>query len=544
MSETVYNIRELNLNIINPRSASPEDIEFGGSKTVVIGKPGCFIRGTKILMYNGEIKNVEDVKVGDQLMGDDSTARTVQELCQNTDLMYKILPKHGDFYIVNRLHKLVLMNNLSNDIIEITVEDYLKETDIWKQSWCIFRTSVDFKENEIDMDPYLLGLWLGDRLNTKTTNIDSSLKKYNLINNKHIPHNYKVNTTNNRLQLLAGLLDICGSINKYGYHFVNKNEILCTDIVFLARSLGFAVTKDTITKVSEDGTEENYYKCFISGDIQSIPCKMIRREDSPFLTSKCNHLLSDFTVVDQGEDEYFGFTIDGNHRFLLASFDVVRNTGKTTLIASLLHAKKHIFPVGIVMSGTEDSNGFYRKIFPSTFVFNQYDEEQIKKFVKRQKIARQYLPNPWAVILIDDCTDDPTIFNKPLQHGMYKRGRHWNMWYILSLQYAMDVKPVIRTNVDGVYILREPTLKIRRCLWENYASIIPDFALFNELMDALTDDYCAMYIHNRITSNDWKDCVFWYKAPKDLPDFKFGCPEYWKFHYDRFNPSFVDSFDM
>ena len=189
---------------------------------------------------------------------------------------------------------------------------------------------------------------------------------------------------------------------------------------------------------------------------------MIRREDSPFLTSKCNHLLSDFTVVDQGEDEYFGFTIDGNHRFLLASFDVVRNTGKTTLIASLLHAKKHIFPVGIVMSGTEDSNGFYRKIFPSTFVFNQYDEEQIKKFVKRQKIARQYLPNPWAVILIDDCTDDPTIFNKPLQHGMYKRGRHWNMWYILSLQYAMDVKPVIRTNVDGVYILREPTLKIRR----------------------------------------------------------------------------------
>ena len=46
-------------------------------------------------------------------------------------------------------------------------------------------------------------------------------------------------------------------------------------------------------------------------------------------------------------------------------------TGKTTLISSLLYAKKHIFPIGLVMSGTEDSNGYYKKIFPSTFVYNK-----------------------------------------------------------------------------------------------------------------------------------------------------------------------------
>jgi hypothetical protein len=118
------------------------------------------------------------------------------------------------------------------------------------------------------------------------------------------------------------------------------------------------------------------------------------------------------------------------------------------------------------------------------------------------------------------------------------------MWYILSLQYAMDVKPVIRTNIDGVFILREPSMKIRRSLWENYASIIPDFTLFNELMNALTDEYSCMYIHNASKSNEWQECVYWYKAPKHIPDFKFGCPEYWKFHYDRFNPNFVDSFDI
>ena len=217
-------------------------------------------------------------------------------------------------------------------------------------------------------------------------------------------------------------------------------------------------------------------------------------------------------------------------------------TGKTTLISSLLYAKKHIFPVGIVMSGSEDSNGFYRKIFPSTFVYNDYDEDKIKDFIRRQKLASQHLPNPWGVILLDDCTDDPKIFNKPLQHGMYKRGRHWKMWYILSLQYAMDVKPVIRTNVDGVFILREPILKNRKSLWENYASIVPDFTLFCNIMDQLTTDYTALYIHNASKTNNWQDCVFYYKANIIPEDFKFGCEDYWNFHFERYNEEYVDPF--
>ena len=160
-------------------------------------------------------------------------------------------------------------------------------------------------------------------------------------------------------------------------------------------------------------------------------------------------------------------------------------TGKTTLISSLLYEKKHIFPVGLVMSGTEDSNGFYRKMFPSSFVFNKLDENKVQEFVKRQKIAKKHLDNPWAVILLDDCTDDPKIFNKPLFQGMYKNGRHWKMWYILSLQYCMDIKPVIRTNIDGTFILREPNLKNRRSLWENYAGVIPDFTMFCDIMESI-----------------------------------------------------------
>lgn len=211
-------------------------------------------------------------------------------------------------------------------------------------------------------------------------------------------------------------------------------------------------------------------------------------------------------------------------------------TGKTTLITSLLYEKSHIFPMGLAMSGTEDSNGHYSKIFPSTFVFNSLDKPVIEQFVNRQKLAKQHLPNPWGVLLLDDCTDDPKLFNDPLFLGLYKNGRHWKMLFILSLQYALDIKPAIRTNIDGTFILRETNLRNRKILWENFAGVIPDFAIFNSVLDQMTDDYTALYIHNATTSNKMEDCVFWYKAKPVPNDFRMGSDDYWDFHDQRFDP--------
>ena len=218
------------------------------------------------------------------------------------------------------------------------------------------------------------------------------------------------------------------------------------------------------------------------------------------------------------------------------------NTGKSTLISSLLYAKKHIFPVAMAFSGSEDSNQHYRKIMPSTFVYNEYSEERIESFVKRQKIAKEYLENPWAVLLIDDCTDDPKIFKSVLQQKLYKLGRHYKMWYILSLQYAMDIKPSIRVNVDNCFILRETSITIRKILWENYASVIPDFSTFCSVMDQISGDYTALYIHNQSQTNNWQDCVFWYKATPAPADFRFGSDDYWKFHEERFDKEYQDTF--
>lgn len=210
-------------------------------------------------------------------------------------------------------------------------------------------------------------------------------------------------------------------------------------------------------------------------------------------------------------------------------------TGKTTLIKSLLYAKKHIFPVGMVMSGTEESNQAFGTILADTFVYGQYEVDKVKDFISRQELAKKYLKNPWAVLLLDDCTDDKKIFKTPLQQGIYKRGRHWKMWYIVSLQYCLDVDPAIRTNVDGTFILRETNLKNRKSLWENYAGIIPDFNMFCSILDQITNDYTALYIHNATTSNNLSDCLYWYKASPVPSDFKFGCKDYWKYHETRYN---------
>lgn len=214
-------------------------------------------------------------------------------------------------------------------------------------------------------------------------------------------------------------------------------------------------------------------------------------------------------------------------------------TGKTTLITSLLHAKINIFPVIEVQSGTEDSNGFYSQILPKSAIHDGLKLPKIEDFIKRQKIAKKYLPNPWAILLLDDCTDTPASLKNPLFQGIFKNGRHWKMWFILSLQYCMDVLPVIRTNVDFTFILRESNLRNRKSLYDNYAGIIPDFTMFCDIMDQITDDYTALVINNTAKSNKMEECVFWYKADRKFSDetflksIKLGCKDFWDFHNER-----------
>lgn len=592
-SPSVIEIKELDPEIIPPLTNQINDSEYnGGSKIVVVGKPGCFAPGTEVMLYNGGIKKVEDVRVGDQLMGDDSRPRNVLELCHNYETMYKIKPYKGNSYTVNENHILSLKctgyNNIpKGTVVDITVKDFLSKSKTYQQKFKWYKSSVEFPEQSLDLDPYLLGYWLGDGtsacaqittadeevvkvFNQKLQELDlfltksvakfryqirqkeigiltnhflNILRESDLLHNKHIPDKYKFNSRQKRLELLAGILDADGfyDIRGHGYDIIQKSERLLDDIVFIARSLGLSAYKKECTKrcMNAENHVGKYYRCYISGEVDQIPCNIDRKQAQSRVRQK-DVLVSSFSVEKLSKGEYYGFVLDGNHRFLGGDFSVLHNTGKSTLIKGLLYSKKHVFPVGIAMSGSEDTNHAFAEIMPSTFVYNEYDEEKIKDFVKRQKLAREHLPNPWAFMVIDDCTDDPKVFNKPLQNALYKKGRHWKMMYLLSLQYAMDIKPQIRTNIDGIFILREPIESNRYKLYHNYASIIPTYELFCDLMDQLTEDYHALYIHNATKSNLWQDCVFYWRAPIIPQGWKIGCPEYWDFHYQRYNQEYVD----
>ena len=562
-------IKELDPDMIAPSTATMNKETQGGTKTVIIGKPGCFEPGTQVLMYNGDLCNVENVKLGDLVMGDDSTPRTVLQLCSERENMYKIVLQglNSDTkksfksidrgsYTVNEGHSLVLVNK-KGTTIEISVRDFLQKSEDWKKNWYIFRKGVDFTEKNIEIDPYLIGLILAnDGLKYLDKNVERWIKQYTYVQKidltelsnysttlyykDYIPLEYKINNRYNRLRLLAGIIDSDGLYDNHNnkYCIFKFGENLAYDILFLAKSLGFDAFLQKLNQKCQLGGEtysDSFFQITIGGGtIYQIP--VLVPSKSATLEEKDNgYIPYKFTVEYVGEGDYYGFVLDGNHRFLLGSFDVVRNTGKSTLITSLLYEKSHIYTSGMVCSGTEDSNHHYSQSFPETFIYNKLEKQKVEDFVKRQKIARQHLPNPWSVLLLDDCTDDPKLFVDPLFQNIFKNGRHYKMWFILSLQYCLDVKPVIRTNIDGTFILRETNLRNRKSLWENYAGVIPDFTMFCEIMDQLTNDYTALYINNATTSNKLEDCIFWYKAKPVPKDFKFGSQDYWDFHNSRFD---------
>ena len=149
--------------------------------TVITGPPGtgkCHGFGSKIMVYTGEFKEVQDIQVGDQLMGDDSTPRTVLSTCKGIEPMYIIKQLNADDYVVNESHILSLKLSCTDhgnkyrivngnkyqkgDTIDISVKDYLTLSNNIRCKLKGYKVPVIFPEKETPVDPYIIGLWLGD----------------------------------------------------------------------------------------------------------------------------------------------------------------------------------------------------------------------------------------------------------------------------------------------------------------------------------------------------------------------------------------------
>jgi hypothetical protein len=481
---------------------------IGGNIISEIGTGKCHKKDTLILMFDGSIKKVQDIKKGELLMGDNSKARKVLSLARGQDIMYDIIPVKGEKYTVNQEHILCLKvsgkptinitkgkyksynirwveNNKYNsknfpinkeieakeffknvkhqDIIEIAVKDYIKLPQNIKNLLKGYKVPIDFCEKELPLDAYMIGFWLGDGSSngTEITNQDSTVIKYfktnlqqykcylqydnkykyringdgsgkensnkflntlknlDLLNNKHIPLIYKCNSRENRLKLLAGLLDSDGSLcnDNCTFDFVQKSKKLIDDVIYLARSLGFACYKSKQKKgcwYLGEYKEDTYYRICISGNTEDIPVLCPRKKANERKQKK-DVLKTGITVKEVGYDDYYGFEIDGNRRYLMGDFTVTHNT-----LISLGYLIKNF---------TNEYDSFIS--FENTLCNYFYKRGKNKgKSCEKKKIDELYCKEHSKTIFIDKRK---TIFNKieidksfSLRDQIIEIGEHWN----------------------------------------------------------------------------------------------------------------------
>lgn len=440
------------------------------------GQTGCLDPDTRVVMFDGSLKKAKDVDLGDLLMGDDSTPRKVLRLYAGKDEMYTITPSKGTPYKVNSSHILTVCkynlpqiywnqkerryevhwlengvakkyrnqirgnnedsyqravkfyDSLSTEeykLIDIPVAEYINFSQAKQNEYLGIRTGVKFPHKDIPIDPYLLGLWLGNgnkdaseinnvdpeivgymwneakkvgldliqtRDNTyRLNNYDhlyekgpsqfySFLKVNNLLNNKHIPTLYKINSKYVRLRLLAGLVDSnCHLRDSSNYEFTQKSEQFMEDFLYLCQSLGFSCYKTKITTFKGKKRSGAYYRCIISGKgLDQIPVLIKCKKITGF--SYKHDLGTIIRITPSGKGEYNGWTLDGNGRFLLSDFTITHNSGKTTTMSGYSHSVDNTNPLAqdnIILWENPNDMGvvprFIQDIFTSIKIKKDYE---------------------------------------------------------------------------------------------------------------------------------------------------------------------------
>ena len=338
-----------------------------------------FGKGTKILMYDGSIKNAENIVVGDEVMCENSTPGKVIKLYRGNDKMYRITSKNCIPYTVSENHPISLRYSSSNRFAiihkfkkirvslfniegnckmetktfswdlksnyetelenakkyynetnyspycDITVKNYFNYNKYDQKTFKGYYEIVEFPEREINIDPWMLGHWLGhEEENNIKKIIDEkkdddflyNLEIYDLLDNiKHIPDDYKINSKENRLKLLAGLIDSCGKKSYIARTFKLthvRNRKLVKDVYFLIRSLGLYSNLRGFTNI-------------IGGDIEEIPLysnlgKTLGENKNP----RCPRIYN-INIEPINQTEYFGFELDKNGRIFLEDYTISCN---------------------------------------------------------------------------------------------------------------------------------------------------------------------------------------------------------------------------
>ena len=378
----------------------------------------CLSLNELCLMHDYSCIRAADVKNGDLLMGPDGLPRKVTGCIRGIDPMYKIIPNKGNPFTCNADHILSLKvtggakfgGYQKNDIINISLKDYLTKSKTFKHVTKLYYAPLEFSEKDLPFDPWIVGVWIGDGCfdgNGKITKPDRDVQQgiidWAEINGypwryrtdgkendticvkkrdnetgrsacnpfkhisklcikddeKYIPVEYLTASREQRLELLAGLIDTDGSSNnRMGYEITTKYKLLADCIIQLCRGLGFRVTCNTTVKtIKALGFSGTYYRIQISGHINLIPCRGHKKVYS--VKGRVDPTVTGFTVEYIGEGEYAGFELEGPDKLFLLWDHLV--THNTTLMVNTLRAFPNLRTV-VAAPGVDLCNQLYDDI--------------------------------------------------------------------------------------------------------------------------------------------------------------------------------------
>jgi hypothetical protein len=223
-----------------------------------------------------------------------------------------------------------------------------------------------------------------------------------------------------------------------------------------------------------------------------------------------------------------------------------RGSGKSWVCRSILKNFRSI-PVGVIISPTEKMADppFYSEFLPDTYVHYEYKTELIEKILYRQqymiekkkekRMNENKTIDARAFILMDDCLSSKGSWgkDKPVMDLLYN-GRHFQLMYILTMQFPLGIEPSLRLNFDYIFLLADDNVSNLKRLYDHYAGMFPNLEAFKQVFEQLTRDFGAMVIVNRGVRNNFLEKIYWFKAYDEKIGY-IGCKQFIKNHEDNYD---------
>lgn len=340
----------------------------------VLSGSGCLGHGTQVLLYDGTIRAAEQLAVGDALMGMDSTRRRISAIHRERGALYQVIPSHGPSWLCGDKHVMTLTgcSYQRGLTINVPVAELSKWTSLQRSYWRLWRRAVDFPTAWQRMDPYFIGLWLGDgsRDRPEITSMDHEVIAYckqaalryglrrvvantpsrakiirlvgphggdlstrkNIVHDavrgcvkdgqKYIPLEYLIADRAQRFSLLAGLLDTDGCLDRHHFALSTSIASFSDSILFLARSLGLAAyVTQRQSSIKSTGFVGTYWHIHISGDLTELPTRIARKRWTPHPRARRTNSPG-FSLSPVGDGLFYSFALDGEGGFYLGDFTV------------------------------------------------------------------------------------------------------------------------------------------------------------------------------------------------------------------------------